>query len=197
MIDNFVILQPTAKFFFYSLEKTKKQIMRYTLLGLMLLFGGMNMLSAQKFLQLEKVGSFKVKRFYAGDEVTFQLHEDDTWYSEEISELLVDDGMVLFSNRVVAIKDIRAIKSFAMQRWSKPLSNQMFNFTIGWTVFSLGGTLAGWKLNTGTIVIPVTALLTGFLIRKIFHHRTWRIGNHRRLRLLDLTFHPLTNTPVP
>lgn len=137
---------------------------------------------------MEKRGSFKVRRYYPGDEVAFRIAGDDTWYAEEILDVLVDDDLVLFANRVVPVEKITHIRSFKMQRWSKPFGRQLYNFSIGWIVYSLGATLFGNPLTTSVILVPAVASATGFLLQKLFRKRTFKIDGRRRLRVLDLSF---------
>ena len=162
--------------------------MRYLLL--FCIFLSVSVCHAQKFLQMEKAGTFKVKRYYPGDEVTFKISGDDSWYTEEILDVLVDDGLVLFSYRAIPVTDITHIRSFKMQRWSKPIGNQLYNFGLGWLVFSLGAALAGTPLTNAVIVVPASSGIIGFLIQKIFRRRTFKMNKSRKLRLLNLTFSP-------
>ena len=147
-------------------------------------------LDAQKFLQMEKAGSFKVKRYYRGDEVTFKIVDDEEWYTEEILDLLVDDGLVLFSYRAVPVENITHIRSFKMQNWSKPFGRQFYNFGLGWIVFSLGDALFGNPITSAIIYVPLTAGALGLIIQKAFRQRTFKMGKNRRLRLLNLNFKP-------
>lgn len=159
---------------------------------LLLLFsiGGLASLQAQKYLQIERVGSFKVKRYQQGEELTFRITDDDYWYTEEIVDIMIPENMVLFTNRVISVEDITHIRSFKRRKWSKPMGQQLYNFGIGWIVFSLGDALFGNPLRRAIIEVPLVAGVTGFLIQKLFRHRTFRMGKNRRLRVLDLTFSP-------
>ena len=69
-------------------------------------------LSAQKVLQLEKSGSPKVDKFFIGQEFTFSLKEDPKYYfTETIQDIKVEEGLVLFSYRVVRMEDFASIKN--------------------------------------------------------------------------------------
>lgn len=159
-------------------------------LSLLFLFSflGLVSLHAQKFLQIERVGSFKVKRYYQGEEVTFRIAGDDYWYTEEIVDIMIPEDVILFTHRMIKVSDISHIRSFKPRRWSKPMGQQLYNFGLGWIVFSLGDALFGNPITRAIIEVPLVAGLTGFLIQKLFRHRTFKMGKKRRLRILDLTF---------
>ena len=162
--------------------------MRLSFLLFLFLFIGIASTAAQRFLQMERSGTYKVKRYYAGESVTFRIAGDRTWYTEDIVEILVEESLIVFTNRAIRIEDISHLRRFNMRRWSKPIGRQLYNFGLGWLVFSLGGTLLGTPLTMAVVWIPLTAGATGFLIQKIFRHRTFKMGNNRRLRVMDLSF---------
>jgi len=162
--------------------------MRYFLLLLLCCLVSFS-LSAQKFLQMERVGSFKVKRYYPGEQVTFKMKGDDTWYTEDILDVLIEDDIVLFTYRAVRIEDISHLRSFKRKKWSKPVGQQLYNFGAGWLIFSLGGAIIGDPpLSQQAFTVPLAAGALGFLVQKIFRHQTYKMGKNRRLRLLDLSF---------
>ncbi len=164
--------------------------MRYLLLLLFFCLPGFS-LSAQKFLQMERVGSFKVKRYYPGEQVTFKIQGDDSWYTEDILDVLIEDEIVLFTYRAIRIENITHLRSFQRKRWSKPIGQQLYNFGAGWLLFSLGAAIIREPpLSQSSFTVPLTAGALGFLIQKIFRQQTYKMGKNRRLRLLDLSFQP-------
>ena len=165
--------------------------MRHWTLLLFLLIAGWLSASAQRYLQMERRGSYKVKRYSPGDEVTFRLRGAPTWYSEEIREILIDDNLILFANRAVPVEDISHFRRFGGRRWSIPVWRQLYIFGVVWFVFSLGDALIGGTLDAFDFIVPGAAGALGFLIQKIFRRRTYKMSDKRRLRLLDLSFSPL------
>lgn len=157
--------------------------MRFLFIALFLVTA--NLLAAQKFLQMERVGKVKVKKYYIGDDLTYRINDDDTWYSGTIQDLKVDEGIILFENRFVRIEDIRVIRK--RRTWSRAVGRNMYNFAAGWLLFSAGGTLVGWDFEWDSVLIPAAAASTGFLIQKLFKYKRYKIGKKRRLRMLDLT----------
>ncbi len=162
--------------------------MRYWMLCLGLLFLVISTTQAQRYLQMERSGTHKVKRYSPGDEVTFRLGDDPTWYTEEIREIMVNENLIVFTNRAVRVEEISYIRRFNGRRWSKPVGQQLYNFGLGWLLFSLGDALVGGDLTNLAFIVPAVAGATGFLIQKIFRQRTFKMKGKRRLRLLDLSF---------
>ncbi|MEM9919474.1 MAG: hypothetical protein AAF990_15330 [Bacteroidota bacterium] len=143
---------------------------------------------AQKVLQMEKFGKAKVTKYFIGDELTFRLKgEKDYWYQEVIQDILADDGLILFTNRAVKVSDIDAIRSYRIARFTRPFSRNLYLFATSWTVFSLLAIpTLGWEIGLADGIIVGTSLLSGYLIRRLFRYRTYRMGKKRQLRLLNL-----------
>jgi len=146
-----------------------------------------NQVEAQKILQLEKIGSLKVKKYYVGDVLTFQLKgEGKTWFTEAIEDIYQEKGLVLFAHRVVNVEDITAIRSFRVQRWSRPLARNLSLFGVSWGVLSLLSPLAGVPLTWAAAIVPAASFAVAGIIRVFFRYRTYKIGKKRRMRLLDM-----------
>lgn len=152
------------------------------------------LLSAQKVVQLEKYGQAKTKKFYIGDELTYQLANDDYWRTSVISDINPEEGYLLMDGRLVYLNQIIALRSFKSRGWSRALGKQFLNFSGGWLVFGMadrfiftGPQRASWEL----ILIPsAVALALAWIVPKAFKHRNLKLGKRRRLRLLDLTPRP-------
>ncbi|RMF23539.1 MAG: hypothetical protein D6765_12935 [Bacteroidetes bacterium] len=156
-------------------------------------------LPAQKFLQIERLHSPKTRKFAVGDEITFQLIGQEGWYTRVIEDIHYEQQLVQFAYGQVHVDSIAAIRIFNSRRWSRPLGNQLFNFAIAWQTFSLISTAVDEtetfrdNLPRDAVVVG-SSVLTGFLLQRIFRHRTFRLSNpegtHRsrkwRLRALDL-----------
>lgn len=161
------------------------------LLFFLVLLIPLSQLSAQKVLQLEKNRSPKVEKFFIGQELTFSLKEDSKYYlTETIQDIKVEQGLVLFSFRVVRLEDIASIKTFKNNGWSKGISYTLFAFAVGWGGFSLIGAAASNEeedqLSTKSWAVPAVAIGTGVLLRLIFRQKKHKMGKKWRLRVLDL-----------
>lgn len=153
------------------------------------LFLNTSIITAQKFLQIEKAGSFKVERFYIGDEITFQIQDEKKlWRSEVIKDLILDEDILVFNKGMIKMKDIYKIRTFDGEAGAKKVAYSLYSFGAGWVLFSLVDVVFGGTLTWGVAIVSGTAFATGWLVRKIFSTRTYKMGNKRRLRILDITF---------
>ena len=144
-------------------------------------------LYGQKFVQMEKYGTLKVKRYYVGETLTFRLEGDKYWYTDVIRDILPEDDLIVFENRAVKVKDITFLKSFHNAAWSKGIAMKLYIFAGGWLVFNFGGLPLGGTLSALTWQVPALAVATGFIIRTLFRSKKYKIGKRRWLRLLDLS----------
>ena len=149
---------------------------------------------SQKVLQLEKYGKAKTKKYFIGEELTYQLEGDDDWYTEVIQDILVEEESLLFPSRLIPISEIRKIKSFKNRRWSRGLSNSLFWFSGGFVGLSLiAAATTTFTLGTNVWLFPAIAVPVGFLVRWIFKSKTYKLGKKRKLRVLDLNIIPYQN----
>jgi len=147
----------------------------------------------QKVLQMEKYGKLKTKKYFIGEELVFQLEGDDYWYRETIQDLYVDENTILFNNRVIKVDQIVAIKSYKSRGWSRALSTNAYFASgafVGFSLLAKAVNLA--DLSRATIIIPGVTIVVAWIIRKIFNSKKYKIGKKRKLRVLDLNFHPTT-----
>lgn len=142
----------------------------------------------QKVLQMEKRGKVKTKKYYLGEELTFKLKGGTDWYTDVMMDIKVEEEIIVFSERFVKVGDIKTIKSYKNARFANRTEKSLYSFGAAWLLFSLGGTLAGEPLNDLTWKVPTSSVALGFLIKKLFYTRKYKIGKKRRLRVLDLSF---------
>ena len=169
--------------------------MRYLLLFLLSLILLENV-QAQKFLQLEKLHSPKTRKYFPGYEITFQLNNGQ-WYTRVIEDVSYEQNLILFANGHVHVDSIIAFKSFNNQRWSRPIGNQLINFAVAWTAFSLVADAVsddpGDSYGREDAIIAGTSAALGFSIKKLFTKRVFDLSKNKsgeakrwRLRVLDL-----------
>ncbi|MFK8103020.1 MAG: hypothetical protein AB8G15_10865 [Saprospiraceae bacterium] len=142
---------------------------------------------AQKVLQLEKKNSAKTKKYYIGSELTYRLADDKTWYTDVIMDLFPEEGIIQFSRRLVKPTDIVAIKSYKNRNLAINVERGMYTFGASWMFFSLGATLFGTPITFAAVIVTGSAVVFGWLFRKIFNSRKYKIGKKRKFRILDLT----------
>lgn len=139
-------------------------------------------------MQLEKYGKVKAQKFYIGDEITYQLADDDYWRTATISEIRPEEGYVLLEGRLIYLHQIVALKFFKSKTWSKAVGKQLAHFAAGWVVYGIADKLIFKEISWKLIIIPaaVATTLAG-VIPRVFRHRVKKMNGRHRLRLLDLT----------
>ncbi len=166
---------------------TKKIPCLFIVLFLLSLFG--SSLGAQRFLQMEKVNSLKNWRFYPGDELVFRV--DSLWYIRTITGFNFENKWILFEDGKVGLEEINTIKTYTNPKLGRTLGQQLYLFGTAWGLYSAVDALATDRsLNSDVLYVMGASYLTGFILSKLPKGKKHRIGNNRRIRLLDLTFYP-------
>ncbi|MEO1260541.1 MAG: hypothetical protein AAFZ15_17220 [Bacteroidota bacterium] len=153
--------------------------------------------SAQKFLQLERVNSPKTKKYFPGTEVTFQL-SNGQWYTRVLEDVSYESNMLIFPRNTIHLDSIMAFRTFDNQRWSRGLSNQLFNFAAVWSIYTVIDQALRddpfQDIQQFTYIVPASSVASSFLLRNIFKKRTFKLEKNKqgevkkwRLRILDLT----------
>lgn len=143
---------------------------------------------AQVFLQMERSGTAATKKFSPGSELTYRLAGKKEWETAVLERILPEENRVLLGIQYLAPEDIGALRSYRPQSWSKPMATNLYVFGAGWTVFALGASLVDRDdpYSAGDAIVAGSAIITGFLIKSLFRQRTFRMGEKRRLRIIDL-----------
>jgi hypothetical protein len=143
---------------------------------------------AQVFLQMERSGKAATTKFSPGRELTYRLAGKKEWETAVLERILPEENRVLLGIRYLAPDDIGALRSYQPQSWSKPLATNLYVFGAAWTGFALGASLVDRDdpYTAGDAIVAGSAIVTGFLIKSLFRHRTFRMGEKRRLRIIDL-----------
>lgn len=149
--------------------------------------------SAQKILQMEKYGSYKTKRYYIGDEITFMLKgEKGNWRNDVITDLNLEQNLVYFSNGVVKLDEIIALRPNYLKETAWAWSSKLYWFGTGWAFWSVAAIFIGQPLTWSVAIVSGSAFATGWIIGQIIKCKKYKIKNKRRLRILDLTMYPAT-----
>lgn len=162
------------------------------LFGFMLLVGPAN-LTGQVFLQLEKANVPTVRKYAAGDRIYFKSKTfPDAWQSGEIVQIIPRDNALVFEDRITYLSDITYFKYY--RPWPNAIGTNLMRFGVAWFVFAgiiEGGRAAGildtqYTFGTDTVVIGGSALLTGFLTRRLWATSVKRMNDRNRLRIIDI-----------
>ncbi|HUR31873.1 MAG TPA: hypothetical protein VMZ69_10610 [Saprospiraceae bacterium] len=147
--------------------------------------------NCQKYLIIEKAGSPRTQRISIFDEITFQLKDDDKgWYKRQIFDLNADAQLILLGDTWVPLNDITRIRLKRQRVWASIVGGalqgggaSMFLGDLYYTVIKDEP-----KYTQGGMEIGVINMVVGAAIRAIFGPIKYKLGDRRRLRVIDITF---------
>jgi len=147
-------------------------------------------LSAQKYLQIETAGNPKTMKIAMYDEITFQLANDDSgWYTRQILDMDANGQLIMIGDSWISIKDITRIKLKKQRAIANILGGALqvggitMFFTDVW--YSINGEP---QYSEGGMQWGLVNFAVGTAIRALWGPIKYRMGDHRRLRVVDLTF---------
>ncbi len=148
-----------------------------------------NVSRAQPAVQFERSGTYKTLKFFEGDVMTFKLRSDKRhWFKEAIAQIYVDEGLVQFESRAVFIDSISAIRVGNASGFVRGASAGLVTFSYAWGFWTLVSLAYGDPLAWSTVIIGAGSYLVGKLLKLTFF-RTHKLGDRKRLKLIDLTFY--------
>ena len=155
-----------------------------------LLFFMLPALSGQRILLLEKRNSPQTRKLFIGDYIQYQLAGEEDWYEGEIRDLRYDLQLIVLDDRYVPIDKIDMLRW--RQGWAQPLGISLITFGVSWSGFAFIGTLTDGNPDThyrwSDLGVTLTSAGLGFLLPTLFGNRRMRLGDRRRLRIVDITF---------
>lgn len=166
--------------------------MRSLLLGIILVacFGiGSVEVEAQIVLYVEIMTEEKPIKYYEGQYLMFKTKDyPDEWQDIKITRLIDEEKIILFEGGMLNLEDIIAIRR--TRPWATTIGYMLQTFGVAW--FAFGGvahfTTSSFDFGMDTFVIGGTALASGWLIRKLFKYKKYKIGKKVRLKILDLSW---------
>jgi hypothetical protein len=143
--------------------------------------------NAQQYIQIEKRNSTKVRRFQVGDAISYKT-KNDLWKHEVIERIIPENQLFITSNGMVKIEHITKLRR--ERYWTKVLEKSAYSFALGWVFWNSVTPLVDRdeKLTKGDFIFASTVAGTGFVIRKVFKYRKYKMGEKHRLRIVDLDF---------
>ena len=143
-------------------------------------------LSAQKFIQLEKSNKARTIKFYTGEEITYRLKSDTEWFTATITDVQMDSQRVALDLKYLPVSDIVAIR-LQYPGILRSLGPSFMIFGASWAGFSLiGAAFYDYKLTAGTAIVPGTGLAAGFILHQIFKSKKIKLNERRRLRAVEV-----------
>lgn len=149
-------------------------------------------LNAQKLLQLEKIGKFKVEKIYLGEPLFVKtVQNPDTWYYSVIEDVSLEANAIVFPNRIIPLADIVAIKrnkKSGAHGYGRSLQYSALGPIVYEGIYGLVNPPIEWK---SLAYFSGGSFLLGSLLRLI-PPKQYKMGKKYRLRVLDLTFYKPT-----
>ena len=147
-------------------------------------------MNAQQYVLIEKSGTPRTERLKLYDEITFKL-EDGTnnWHTRQILGLNTEAQMILFSDAWLPLSDLTRLKLHRQRTLANVIGGSLqgggASMFLGDAYYTIrnrhGYTDGGMEFGLLNIVV-------GGAIRKLLGPIKYKLGGHRRLRIVDLTF---------
>ncbi len=144
---------------------------------------------AQVVLYMEEMTSEKPIKYYPGDKVNIKTSTyPDEWMNIKIEKILTDDGgVIVYDGGLVHIKDITHVRR--IRKWVRPLTYSLQTFGTAWVGLGALGLIFGQpSITFGSLAIGGGAFVIGFLVRKAFLYKKYKIGKKVRLKYLDISW---------
>lgn len=146
-------------------------------------------MQAQIVLQLEKFNQVKTYKYLEGSTILIKQKDyPDVWTSKTISEILVNQNIIVFDDLIVPLDDIIAVQH--RRPIIAGLSKKLYQFGITW--FAFAGIIHitdRFDIGRDTFLVGGGAFALGYSLKAIFYKRTFTIGKNSRLRVLDLNMY--------
>lgn len=144
----------------------------------------------QVFLQLNRYANPESKRFYEGQKLSYKTSEfPNDWFTKKIERFIIKDSIVVFDEGSLFINEITDLRIH--KPVAQSIGNKLIQFGVLWMAY--GGIIHlydgdrnpfGWR-EAG---IGLGSMTTGWLIKKIFYTKNYKINQKNRLKIMDLNF---------
>lgn len=144
--------------------------------------------SAQKVLQLERIGKVESTKVYLGETIFLRtIHHPDYWLKATLDDILIDAAAIVLADRIIPIKEITMIKWRKKSKMSEVGRGVQYS-AIAPTVYELIYGLVEPPIQWESLAVNSGSMfLIGSLMRLI-PPKKYKMGRKYRLRVLDLTF---------
>ena len=145
--------------------------------------------NAQVVLYVELMTEYKPIKYYEGQILMFKTKDyPEEWQKITIERLMDEEKILLYNGGMVKLSDIIEIRR--TRPWATVGGYMLQTFGVAW--FGFGGlahfTTDNFDFGVDTLVIGGTAIISGWLLRKLFKYKKYKIGKKVRLKILDLSW---------
>jgi len=158
----------------------------------MVLLLGYYAADAQVVLYMEIMTEEKPIKYYAGQTLMYK-HKDypKEWDKVKIERILDEEKMIIYEGGIIKLEDIIQVRR--VRKWVDATGYMLQTFGVSWLTF---GGLAhlftmpprAFTFGLDTLIIGATAIVSGWLLRKLFRYKKYKIGRQVRLKILDLSW---------
>ncbi|PHI19625.1 hypothetical protein CEQ90_12190 [Lewinellaceae bacterium SD302] len=152
---------------------------------------GQSLLYGQRVLLLEKAGQNQSQKLYEGDGLTFRMKGDNFYQEGMISELRPDIQAMVINDRFILLNEVESLR-FEGSGILNYAGLSLMTFGVGWSLFAAAGYAVDGNPETSysgfDLTVSATSFATGFLLRKLFARRRFKLNDRKRLRVVDLSF---------
>ncbi len=146
-------------------------------------------INAQVVLYLEIMKEEIPIKYYEGQMLSYQTTEyPKEWKSIQIERILDEEKLILYDGGMLKLNHISKVRR--VRSWVKLIGYSLQTFGIAW--ISFGGvahfTTDLFDFGMDTAIIGGTAIASGWLLRKLFNYKKYKIGKKNRLKILDLSW---------
>ena len=105
-----------------------------------------------------------------------------------MSHILVEEQVIILDGDLFKLDDIKDIRIF--KPWAHRLGLRLQQFAIVWALYAGVLELVSDDFDIGidTVIVGAGSFGLGWLIRKIFGKKKFKLGKNSRLRIIDLRF---------
>ena len=145
--------------------------------------------NAQVVLYMEMMGEEKPIKYYEGQSLSFKsVVYPDEWQEIRIDRIVDEEKFILYPGGMLKLSDITDVRR--TRAWANTIGYMLQTFGTAWLAF---GGVAHFAYSTftfgvDTLVIGVTSMAAGWLIRKLLKYKKYKIGRRNRLKILDLSW---------
>ena len=171
------------------IEKMKLNFLRLGFIAVVSFLCSFSTADAQIVLYVEIMTETKPIKYYEGQELMFKTKEyPKEWQKIKIERLLDEEKILLYDGGMLKLSDITEIRR--IRPWATVGGYMLQTFGVAW--FGFGGiahfTTDTFDFGVDTLVIGSTAIASGWLMRKLFKYKKYKIGKKVRLKILDLSW---------
>ncbi len=143
----------------------------------------------QVVLYMEIMTEDKPIKYYEGQNLMYKSNAfPEDWQTIKIERIMDDEKIILYDGGMIKLTDITEIRR--TRSWANVVGYMLQTFGVAW--FAFGGVAHfgtdSFDFGVDTAVIGGTAIVSGWLIRKLFKFKKYKIGKKVRLKILDLSW---------